>query len=159
MTSHNARQIRHVACAVRGRLANRNAVEHAIELAKQNDARLTFFLVISGDFLASASPTMSPTRTLYDRLSEIGEYILALLHDQAIEHGVSEVEHEVRIGDVRSNLKEFAERTSAQVLVMGRPSGSEPRSIFTPQEFSEFVRELEQRGDLSVVVIEPVSHD
>ena len=157
MTSGNVRQIRHIACAVRGRLANRNAVEHAIDLAKQYDARLTFFLVISDDFLAAATPTMTPTKTLYDGLSEIGEYILVLLSDQAIENGVSEVEYEIRIGDVRSNLREFAGRTNAQVLVMGRPSGLEPRSIFTPQEFAEFVQELEQRGDLSVEVVEPVS--
>jgi RNase H-fold protein (predicted Holliday junction resolvase) len=58
---------------------------------------------------------------------------------------------------VRRNLREFAGRTNAQVLVMGRPSGLEPRSIFTPQEFAEFVQELEQRGDLSVEVVEPVS--
>lgn len=158
MTSGNVRQIRHVACAVRGRLANRNAVEHAINLAKQNDARLTFFLVISDDFLTAATPTFTPKKTLYDRLSEIGEYILVLLRDQAIEHGVSEVEHEVRIGDVRNNLRQFAKRTNAQVLVMGRPSGLEPRSIFTPQEFAEFVQELEQHGDLSIEVIEPVSN-
>ncbi|MGD8732718.1 MAG: universal stress protein [Anaerolineales bacterium] len=155
MATENQLPIRHVACAVRGRLANRNAVRHAIRLALDNDARLTFFLVISGDFLGSASPTMSPTKTLYDRLTEIGEYILMLLSERAVERGVSEVEHEVRIGDVRTNLRAFAKKTTAQILVMGRPSGVEPRSLFTPEEFSSFVEELESISELKVDVVEP----
>jgi nucleotide-binding universal stress UspA family protein len=156
MASTRPRQIRHVACAVRGRLANRNAVKQAIKLALDNDARLTFILVISGDFLVSATPTMSPTRTLFERLREIGEYILLLLQDQAVEAGVSEVEHEIHIGDVRTNLREFAQRTTAQVLVMGQPSGEEPRSVFTREEFADFVRELEEIGSFKIEVIEPV---
>jgi nucleotide-binding universal stress UspA family protein len=155
MATSNKRPIRHVACAVRGRLANRNAVKHAIQLAVENDARLTFFLVISGDFLASATPTMTPTKTLYERLREIGEYILMFLSDQAVEGGVSEVEHQVRIGDVRTNLREFAEKTTAQILVMGRPSGKEPRALFTLDEFAAFVEELEDIGQLKVEILEP----
>jgi nucleotide-binding universal stress UspA family protein len=155
MVSREARAVRHIACAVRGRLANRNAVKHAINLAIEHDARLTFFLVISSDFIASATPTMSSAKTFKDRLIEIGEYLLMLLHDQAAQSGVSEVEHDLRIGDVRSNLRDFAEKTNAQILVMGRPSGDEPRSIFTPNEFTDFVREIESRGDLSVEIIEP----
>jgi nucleotide-binding universal stress UspA family protein len=151
--------VKHVACAVRGRLANRNAVKHAITLALENEARLTFFMVISSDFLTPATPTMSPTRTVFDRLTEIGEYILLLLRDQALNSGVSEVEHEVQIGDVRSELRAFAKKTSAQILVMGRPSGREPRSIFAPDEFAAFVEELEDTGDLKIEVIEPEISD
>ncbi|MDF1500528.1 MAG: universal stress protein [Anaerolineales bacterium] len=155
MDKANETKIRHVACAVRGRLANRNAVQHAINLAAEHGARLTFFLVISSDFLAAATPTMSPTKTLFDRLAEIGEYLLFLLHDQAIQSGVSDVENEIQIGDIRSSLREFAERTNAQVLVMGRPSDREPRSIFTPHEFPAFVEELEDIGELKIEVIDP----
>lgn len=155
MQKANQRTIRHVACAVRGRLANRNAVQHAIDLAREHDARLTFFMVISSDFLVSATPTMSPTKTLFARLTEIGEYILMLLKDQATQNGVSEVEHEIRIGDVRSQLREFARRTTAQILVMGRPSGREPRSIFTQEQFAAFTEELQEIGALKIEVIEP----
>ncbi len=159
MDKDNQRPIRHVACAVRGRLANRNAVQHAINLAVEHDARLTFFLVISSNFLVSATPTMSPTKTIFNRLAEIGEYILMLLRDQAIQSGVSEVEYDLQVGDVRSNLREFAMKTTAQILVMGKPSGSEPRSIFTPKEFASFVEELEDIGDLKIEVIDPEAVD
>jgi nucleotide-binding universal stress UspA family protein len=159
MTPRSKAAIRHIACAVRGRLANRNATQCAIDLSLEHDARLTFFLVISSDFLASAAPTMSPTKTLYVRLRELGEYMLMLLRDAAIQRGVVEVEHEVRIGDVRENLLDFAAQTTAQILVMGRPSGQEPRSIFSPDEFDLFVKELERVGDLSVEVIDPVRPD
>lgn len=147
--------VRHIACAVRGRMANRNAVRRAIELALEHEARLTFLLIMPDDFLAAAAPSLSPVSALRKRLSEIGEYILELLRDRAIARGVAEVECVIRIGDVRRNLRQFAQETTAQILVMGRPAESEPRSVFTPGEFDGFVAELNQIADLAVDVVAP----
>lgn len=147
--------ISHVACAVRGRLANRNAIDRAIQLAVQNDARLTFLLVMPSSFLDSAGPTMAPVRAIHARLKELGEYILSLLRDQAHQAGVREVRTEVRIGDVRENLRGFVQSVPADILVLGRPTGFEPQSVFTPEEFESFTHEIERVGPIAIEVVDP----
>ncbi|GEM_PF-845084 len=147
----------HIVCAIRGRPANRNTVERAIELALEHHARLGFHLVIPEDFLEAAAPLMSPARTVFERLREMGEYILAVLCDEAHRRGVRHVDVHVHIGDVREELLEIARQSGAQVLVLGEPDPAHPRSIFTPESFREFVRELEQAGHLTVIAVPPES--
>lgn len=145
----------HIVCAIRGRPANRNAVDRAIELALEHQARLGFHLVIPGEFLEAATPLMSPARTIFERLREMGEYILAVLEDEARKLGVKHVDIHVHIGDVREKLLEVARESGAQVLVLGEPDPNHPRSIFTPESFREFVRELEHAGNLTVIAVPP----
>jgi hypothetical protein len=46
---------KHTLCAVRGGQESRNTVVHAINLALEHDARLTFFHVLDAEFLGAAT--------------------------------------------------------------------------------------------------------
>ena len=47
-------RVEHIVCAVRGSPQSRATVTHAIDLALETNARLTFFYAVDAEFLAQA---------------------------------------------------------------------------------------------------------
>lgn len=145
----------HIVCAVRGGPESRATVTHAIDLALESGARLTFFCVMDAEFLSHA--TIGPLSVVYSELQEMGRFVLLILHDRARRRGVTEVDCIVREGNIRKQLHQFAIETQADLMVMGRPTRGPGRNVFKPAEFDAFVANLEQEAGLRVVVVEPPS--
>jgi nucleotide-binding universal stress UspA family protein len=146
-------QITHIICAVRGVPESRETVVNAIDLALEHNARLTFFLVINAEFLAQAAPTSTPLRVVYKQLEEMGQFSMLILVDRAQRRGVAQVDHVVRLGDVRAELPQYARETDAEIVVLGRPTGQRRHAVFTPTEFDDFVHGLEEDANVRVVQV------
>ncbi len=146
---------RHVVCAVRGGPESRETVTHAVDLALESGAKLTFFRVLDAEFLNHA--TIGPLSVVYGELRELGRFAMLILCDRAKRRGVKSVEGIVREGNVRRQLHEFALETHADILVMGRPTRSPGSNTFKPAEFDDFVAQLERDANLQVIVVEASS--
>ncbi len=146
---------RHVVCAVRGGPESRETVTHAVDLALESGAKLTFFRVLDAEFLNHA--TIGPLSVVYGELRELGRFAMLILCDRAKRRGVMSVEGIVREGNVRRQLHEFALETHADILVMGRPTRSPGSNTFKPAEFDDFVAQLERDANLQVIVVEASS--
>jgi nucleotide-binding universal stress UspA family protein len=144
-------QTKHIICAVRGGPESRDTVTHAVDLALETGARLTFFRVMDAEFLEHA--TVGPLSVVYHELSEMATFALLILCDRAQRRGVVQADCIVREGNIQKQLYQFMSETHADVLVMGRPTRSPGRNVFKPAELDLFVAELEREQDLRVVVI------
>lgn len=145
-------QLRHIVCAVRGGPESRETVTHAVELALETGAKLTFFRVLDAEFLNHA--TIGPLSVVYAELRELGRFAIQILCDRARRRGVENVDGIVREGNVRRQLGEFAVETHADLLVMGRPTRSPGSNTFKPADFDDYVAQLERDANLQVIVVE-----
>jgi nucleotide-binding universal stress UspA family protein len=145
---------RHIICAVRGQPESRATVTRAIDLALENEARLTFCLVIGAEFLAKSAPTLTPLRAAYQQLEDMGEFSMLILCDRAQRRGVEQVDYLIRKGNIPEQLHLLACETGADVMVLGRPVRGIGRSVFTPAEFDSFVESLEQ--DIGIQIVQVV---
>jgi nucleotide-binding universal stress UspA family protein len=143
----------HIICAVRGGPESRDTVSRAIELAIEMGAHLTFFHVLDAEFVAYA--TVGPLRLVYRELVEMGEFAMLILCDRARRRGVEQVDYIVREGNIRKQLRIFAQETQAEIMVMGQPTRSPGSNIFRLDEFEAFVDELEREGNLRIVKVVP----
>ena len=148
-------RIKHVVCATRGRPVNLDAISTAIDLCLEHDAPLTFLMLLEAEFIGQVTPTMSSLRTLYQQMKEMSEFSLLVLCEEAKQLGVTQVDYIIRTGNLRKQLLEFVTQTSADVLVIARPTSGPGWSAFTPEEFADFIRELEEVGNLHIISIEP----
>jgi nucleotide-binding universal stress UspA family protein len=137
-----------IVCAVRGGPESRATVSRGIELALENDARLTFFHAVDAEFLEYA--TVGPLSVVYEELIETGKFAMLILCDRAQRRGVGQVDYVVREGNIRKNLIQFAVETHATAMVMGRPTRSPGRNVFKSEEFDDFTAEMEREGNLRV---------
>jgi nucleotide-binding universal stress UspA family protein len=148
MTSEETKRI---ICAVRGGPESRDTVTHAVDLALESGARLTFFRVMDAEFLEHA--TVGPLSVVYHELSEMANFALLILCDRARRRGVTQVDCIVREGNIQKQLYQFISESHADVLVVGRPTRSPGRNVFKPAELDLFVAELEREQGLRVEVV------
>lgn len=144
---------RHIICAVRGGPESRATVTKAIELALEHKARLTFFHVLDAEFLEYA--TVGPLSVVYSELNEMGTFMMLILTDRAQRRGVEQVDYVLREGNIRNELCQYALETKAEMMVVGWPTRSPGRNVFKIAEFGDFVAELEQEGNLTIVKVSP----
>jgi len=147
--------IKRIICAVRGGPESRETVTHAINLAVEHKAELTFFHALDAEFLGTASLTMTPVRSIYQQLHEMGEFSMLILCDRANRRGVERVNYQVREGNIQNLLREKAIETKADVMVMGRPVRSPGSNVFTEAAFDQFISDLEKDAMLKIIVITP----
>lgn len=145
----------HIICAVRGGQESRSTVTHAINMAVEHGARLTFFHVMDAEFLGSASLAMATVRTVYSELHEMGVFAMLILCDRAARRGVEIIDYLVREGDIRTHLRDLANETHAEILVMGYPTRSPGTNVFNVDGLEEFVRMLRDESDLQIVLVRP----
>ena len=148
MTSEETKRI---ICAVRGGPESRDTVTHAVDLALESGARLTFFRVMDAEFLEHA--TVGPLSVVYHELSEMANFAMLILCDRARRRGVTQVDCIVREGNIQKQLYQFISESHADVLVVGRPTRSPGRNVFKPAELDLFVAELEREQGLRVEVV------
>jgi nucleotide-binding universal stress UspA family protein len=145
---------KHVVCAVRGIPQSRATVSHAIDLALESDAWLTFLYVADAEFQAQAA-IGSPLSVVYEELTEMAKFSMLILCDRAQRRGVDQVDYLIRVGNVRQQLLEFATETHADVLVMGWPLRGPGWPNFTPKEFEDFRLEVEQVAQIRLIQVPP----
>ena len=148
---------RHIICAVRGRPTSRATVTYAIDHALESGARLTFFHVITAEFVAHA--TIGPLSVVYRELRDMSEFMMLLLCDRARRRGVQQVDYALREGNIRKQLRQFILEAGADVLVMGKPSPAARPNIFSARDLQAFVDELETSAGVRVVLVEPEDED
>ena len=146
-----------ILCAVRGGPESRETVTHAIDLALQLGATLTFFRVMDAEFLNYA--TVGPLSVVYKELREVAKFAMLILCDRARRQGVTRVDYVVREGDVRTQLRLQTAEARSEILVMGRPTRSPGSNVFKADELDAFVAELEREGDRRVIVVTPSQRD
>lgn len=149
----NQQKINQILCAVRGGPESRETVSHAINLALEKDARLTFFLVLDAEFLNHA--TIAPLSVVFQELVEMGKFTMLILVDRAQRRGVSQVNYVVREGNIRKQLKMAAMETKAEIMVMGRPTRSPTKNVFKADEMEAFAAELADLGGLQLILVPP----
>jgi nucleotide-binding universal stress UspA family protein len=144
----------HIICAVRGSPQSRETVTHAIDLALETGARLTFFYVADAEFQGQAAMS-GRLSIIYRELVEMAQFTLLILVDRAQRRGVKEVDYLVREGSVRKQLLRLVAETHADVLVMGWPIRGPGRPAFKPAELEAFVADLEREGNPRIVLAPP----
>jgi nucleotide-binding universal stress UspA family protein len=142
----------HIVCAVRGSPQSRATVTHAIDLARDTGARLTFFYAVDVEFQAQAA-IGSPLSVIYRELVEMSEFTMLILKDRAERRGVIEVDSIIREGNVRNILLDLVREVQPDVLILGWPLRGMGRPRFKPDEFRAFVAELEREGKLQLTVV------
>jgi nucleotide-binding universal stress UspA family protein len=146
-------EVDHIVCAVRGVPQSRDTVSRAIEMALQNEAKLTFLHVVDVQFLEHA--TVGPVSVVYNELVEMARFAMMILCDRARRSGVREAEYALREGDTREQMLQFGVESGAQMMIIGQPSDHAGRSLFKGGEFEAFVAELEERSGIRVFQVDP----
>ncbi len=146
-----------IVCAVRGQPASRHTVTRAIDLALEHNARLIFVLVVAAEFMGQVAPAMVPLRAVFEQLWDLGEFTMLILCDRAERRGVKKVEWAIRKGDIREQIVDYVREIHPDMLVMGRPLPGVSRSVFTPEEFDEFVCQIEEEVGVEVVQVMPTA--
>jgi nucleotide-binding universal stress UspA family protein len=141
-----------IVCATRGGQASQAAQELAIKLAKENDEELVFLYVADTDVLARTSDTR-PHEIAHD-LTRLGEFILIIAQERAEAAGVHKVRWEVRLGSMRTQIREYVEEVGADKLVLGRPVRRGDEQAFSPSGLDEFAVELEKETGVQVLMPE-----
>jgi len=155
----NNQKPKHILCAVRGGQESRNTVTRAVDLALENNARLTFFHILDAEFLGAASLSMAPVRSIYQQLHEMGEFTMLILCDRASRRGVKRVDYQVQEGDTKKLLRQVAIDTHADIMVMGRPVRSPGSNVFTEVAFDDFINSLVEDTDPHIIVVSPDPSD
>jgi nucleotide-binding universal stress UspA family protein len=140
-----------VVCAVRARPRSVETVTRAIDLALEIGAKLTFVYVVDAEFQAHA--TIGPLSIVYRELVEMSQFVMLILCDRARRRGVEHVDYVVRHGNIRKQLLQVVAELQPDALVLGVPAPGPVRPAFKPAEFETFVAELEQGGDLHIVLV------
>ncbi len=148
-----ADKVNHIVCAVRGVPGSRETVTRAIDLALENDAKLTFVRVVNAEFLDHA--TVGPLSIVYNELVEMATFAMMILCDRAQRRGVREAEYALREGDVREQLLRFAVETQAELMIIGQPSRRPGGSLFRGGEIETFKADLEEKGRIRVFQVGP----
>ena len=143
---------RHIVCAVRGRPESRATVSHAIELALQTGAKLTFLHILDAEFLKHT--VGGRLSVVYQELSSMGEFAMLILVDRALRKGVEEVDYVIREGNIQKMLYQFALETGADVFILGNPRTGSGKNIFATDEFNRFIAQLEADANLRVIRVE-----
>ena len=144
---------KHIICAVRGGPESRDTITKAINMALEGDAKLTFFHVADAEFLAPA--TIAPLSVVYHELIEMSKFAMLILCDRAQRRGVTQSDYKVVEGSIRTQLRQFAINTRAEVMVIGRPTRSPGSNVFSPDDFDAFIANLAEESNIEIVQVTP----
>ncbi len=143
--------VKHIVCAVRGRPESRTTVTHAVDLAIETQARLTFLHVVDAEFLDHA--TVAPLSVVYKELVEMSRFAMLILCDRAQRRGVKEVNSIVLEGNIRKQLRKFAIDTQADLMIMGAPTPGPGKNVFKLKDLEQLIHEMEQEGNIRIIQV------
>lgn len=159
--------IQHIICAVRGGPESQETANSAMDLALKAGARLTFFHVVDSGCLdcGDIARTEPGYGAAYREYLEQAESAMAALSTRARQRGVTHVDFVLREGDTRQELRRLAVETDAELLVLGHPAHGavhgaghgagvdSERSVFSEDEFHQFLAELDFGGELRTIQV------
>lgn len=143
--------IQHIVCAVRGGSESQETADSAMELALKAGAKLTFFHVVDPGCLDCDD--IARSSAAYRQYLEKAESTIRILGTQARQRGVIHVDLILREGDTRRELRQLAVEADAEMLVLGHPNPNSQRSVFSKDEFHQFLAELDFGGDLRTIQV------
>ena len=133
----------------KGRCFNAHDVQTIIKVW----SKLTFFHVLTAEFVEHA--LVGPLSVIYHELRQISEFMMMILCDQAQQRGVGDVDYVFREGDLRKQVRRFVIETNADILVVGAPTRSPGRNIFSRAQIETFIAELKEEANIEVILVEP----
>ena len=136
----------HILCPVRSRPGSEETATRAIELALEQNARLTFFHALQARFLDKFSSRSSSRKAAYEELAEMVEFSLSILVEQARAKGVQEVDYIMRQGDFRQEFLRLVGEMDVDTVVIGRPRRARGQRSLSDEEINAFLAELEATG-------------
>jgi nucleotide-binding universal stress UspA family protein len=137
---------KHILCAVRSRPGAEETVQRAINLALESGAKLTFCQIVDTDFVDRFSLRGSSRKAAYQEITEMAEFALMMIRDQAKREGVSDVDTVIRTGGVRRTLHQLVDELGIDMLVLGRPKKMATQDVFNQKRLDAFVAGFEEKG-------------
>ena len=147
--------IQHIVCAVRGGRESQETASSAMELALKAGAKLTFFHVVDPGCLNCGD--IARSSAAYREFVEKAESTMHTFRTEARQRGVTHVGLSLREGDTRQELRQLAVETDVDLLVLGHPAPDSERSVFSADEFHQFLAELDFGGDLRTIQVKEPS--
>ena len=147
-------KIQSIICAVYGKPSSRSTVSHAINLALEHNAKLTFVHAINAEFLKSSGPSMMPLKTVYKQLHDMGNFAMLMLVDRAERRGVSQAAYLVREGNVQEQFHRTVLELRPDMLVIGKPTSTLGEAVFKDQSLEEFIQQLQHETKIQVEIVE-----
>ena len=135
-----------ILCATRGGEESISAQYKAIELAKEQGAKLMFIYVADSSFLDRSAASI--VVDIQDELSKMGEFFLTMAVERANACGL-EAESLIRVGVFRDELIRAAQELDASLIVLGKPGGRINRQGLADLE--AFMEKLGQETGAEVV--------
>jgi nucleotide-binding universal stress UspA family protein len=142
----NDKQRHHILCAVRSRPGSEETASRAIDLALEQNARLTFFHALQARFLDKFSARSSSRKAAYEELAEMVEFSLTMLVEQAHARGVEDVDFIMRRGDFRQEFLNLVDEIHVDIVVVGRPRRTRGQRALSDEQINAFLAELEAKG-------------
>jgi nucleotide-binding universal stress UspA family protein len=112
-------KIKHIVVSTIGSDSCRRAEKKGIELAKKENAKLTFLYIVDTSFLSGIPRRVHGVESTERELKRIGRLILERAKEKAEEKGV-EAETAIRTGNVLEGLQKFLKESGADLLLIGR---------------------------------------
>jgi nucleotide-binding universal stress UspA family protein len=171
--------IKNIVLAIDGSDQAKHAQNLAIDLASKYEAKLTLVHVLTQDhppkefarmaevedLLGSKSPKISGKQDTYTTVARflrgveedkeakvialLGEQIIKKASESAKKAGVANVAAEIRVGDYANSILEVADKTNADVIVMGRRGLSNIKGFVT----GSVSHKVAQRAECSVLTV------
>ncbi|MDX1665536.1 MAG: universal stress protein [Candidatus Promineifilaceae bacterium] len=143
-----------IVCAIRGGPSSQSTIRAAIRLARERDATITFLYVFDLAFLTRTSTV--PPEGLADSMAQMGEFILLMAQDRALESGVP-AEAVMRKGEVGEEIVALCNRLDADLVVVGAPlqgkDGAKRGNVFTPRGLQALMARIAEQTGAEVVVV------
>lgn len=140
-----------IVCSTRGGQGSRAAQIAAIEMAREQNARLVFLFVVDEGLFGDVDPIMQPA--LKHELLWIGQSLLQLARNRGRKSGVS-AETVILEGKFSQQLTAFLRETKPISMVLGAPRGT-TLNIFGDDQIEKFVIQIEHETGVDVLLVRP----
>ncbi len=141
-----------IVCAVTGSEHSQKAAMEAAELAKRDNAALTFVYAADAEFFKKSMGGRSSSDLAEDTLEHIGKQVLGIAEQNARSRGVTPKKI-VRRGSVLDVLKQVVREEKAELLVMGHEDRSFFDKMLFDGEVEEHIEELKKQTGAEVMVV------
>lgn len=148
--TNNEKQM-HIVCAARGGRRIQPSVNRAIELACEENARLTFLYVLDVEFLKCTM--VGHTDMVFEELDKMGEFMMIRLCEFANERGCVSADYVIRHGNIREEIQNYLLEVQPDLLVLGRPQDElkeESPPAFENKAIVHFAEEITQKTGVKV---------
>ena len=139
------RKIRHIVVSTIGSDSCKRAENKGIELAKKENAQLTFLYIVDTSFLSGIPRRIHGVDSAEKDLRRIGRIILEIALERAVKKGVK-AKTAIRTGSVMEELKRFLMESQTDLLLIV----CEKRGLLDKHLLKQSQKELEKITGIQV---------